>query len=155
MRLGALNWGGFFAVQPDTRAKLAGFAYAFEHLEIGAYELLRRVAQRGRLRDSRRRRAHPARGARGGVAASLAVRRGGRRRARGARRGCTMKAVTFHGKRDVRVENVPDPTIEQPTDAIIRVTSSGLCGSDLHLYEVMGPFMDEGDVLGHQPMGIV
>jgi ferritin-like metal-binding protein YciE len=46
LRLGALNWGGFFAAQPDTPAKLAGFAYAFEHLEIGAYELLRRVAQR-------------------------------------------------------------------------------------------------------------
>jgi threonine dehydrogenase-like Zn-dependent dehydrogenase len=66
-----------------------------------------------------------------------------------------MKAVTFHGKRDVRVDNVPDPTIEEPTDAIIRVTSTGLCGSDLHLYEVMGAFMDEGDVLGHEPMGIV
>lgn len=46
LRLGALNWGGFFGAQPDTPAKLAGFAYAFEHLEIGAYELLRRVAQR-------------------------------------------------------------------------------------------------------------
>ncbi len=66
-----------------------------------------------------------------------------------------MKAVTFHGKRDVRVENVPDPTIEQPTDAIVRVTSSGICGSDLHLYEVLGPFMDEGDILGHEPIGIV
>ncbi len=66
-----------------------------------------------------------------------------------------MKAVTFHGKRDVRVEQVPDPTIEQPTDAIVRVTSSGICGSDLHLYEVMGPFMDEGDILGHEPMGVV
>ena len=66
-----------------------------------------------------------------------------------------MKALTFHGKRDVRVDNVPDPSIEQPTDAIIRVTSSGLCGSDLHLYEVLGPFIDEGDVLGHEPMGIV
>ncbi len=66
-----------------------------------------------------------------------------------------MRAVTFHGKRDVRVDNVPDPTIEEPTDAIIRVTSTGLCGSDLHLYEVMGAFMDEGDVLGHEPMGIV
>jgi threonine dehydrogenase-like Zn-dependent dehydrogenase len=66
-----------------------------------------------------------------------------------------MKAVTFHGKRDVRVDNVPDPMIEEPTDAIIRVTSTGLCGSDLHLYEVMGAFMDEGDVLGHEPMGIV
>jgi threonine dehydrogenase-like Zn-dependent dehydrogenase len=66
-----------------------------------------------------------------------------------------MKAVTWHGKRDVRVEEVPDPTIEQPTDAIIRVTSSGLCGSDLHLYELFGPFIDVGDVLGHEPMGVV
>ena len=66
-----------------------------------------------------------------------------------------MKALTWHGKRDVRVDTVPDPTIEQPTDAIIRVTSTGLCGSDLHLYEVLGPFIDEGDVLGHEPMGIV
>ncbi len=66
-----------------------------------------------------------------------------------------MKAVTFHGKRDVRVDQVPDPKIEEPTDAIIRVTSSGICGSDLHLYEVMGAFMDEGDILGHEPMGIV
>ena len=60
-----------------------------------------------------------------------------------------MKAVTFHGKRDVRVDTVPDPSIEAPTDAIVRVTSSGICGSDLHLYEVMGPFIEEGDVLGH------
>jgi len=66
-----------------------------------------------------------------------------------------MKAVTYHGKRDVRVDTVPDPTIEQPTDAIVRITSSGICGSDLHLYEVMGAFMDEGDILGHEPMGIV
>ena len=66
-----------------------------------------------------------------------------------------MKALTYHGKRDVRIDNVPDPTIEQPTDAIIRVTSTGLCGSDLHLYEVLGPFIGEGDVLGHEPMGIV
>ncbi len=66
-----------------------------------------------------------------------------------------MKAVAFHGKRDVRVDRVPDPRIEQPTDAIVRITSSGICGSDLHLYEVLGPFIDEGDVLGHEPMGIV
>ena len=66
-----------------------------------------------------------------------------------------MKAVTFHGKRDVRVDTVPDPTIETPTDAIVRVTSTGICGSDLHLYEVMGPFIDEGDILGHEPMGVV
>jgi threonine dehydrogenase-like Zn-dependent dehydrogenase len=66
-----------------------------------------------------------------------------------------MKALTWHGRRDVRVDTVPDPTIEQPTDAIIRVTSSGLCGSDLHLYEVLGAFLEQGDVLGHEPMGIV
>ena len=66
-----------------------------------------------------------------------------------------MKALTWHGKRDVRVDTVPDPVIEQPTDAIIRVTSTGLCGSDLHLYEVLGPFLHEGDVLGHEPMGVV
>jgi hypothetical protein len=66
-----------------------------------------------------------------------------------------MKALTYHGKRDVRVETVPDPTIQEPTDAIIRVTSTGLCGSDLHLYELFGPFIDAGDILGHEPMGIV
>ncbi|MET7455329.1 zinc-dependent alcohol dehydrogenase [Streptomyces sp. NPDC005574] len=66
-----------------------------------------------------------------------------------------MKAVTWQGKRDVRVETVPDPRIEKPTDAVIRVTSSGLCGSDLHLYEVLTPFMTPGDILGHEPIGIV
>ena len=66
-----------------------------------------------------------------------------------------MRAVTWQGKRDVRVENVPDPAIEEPTDAIVRVTSSGICGSDLHLYEVLGPFIDAGDILGHEPMGVV
>ena len=66
-----------------------------------------------------------------------------------------MKALTWHGRRDVRVDTVPDPTIEQDTDAIVRVTSSGICGSDLHLYEVLGAFLDEGDILGHEPMGIV
>ena len=66
-----------------------------------------------------------------------------------------MKALTWHGKRDVRVETVPDPTIEDPTDVVVRITSSGICGSDLHLYEVFGPFLDEGDILGHEPMGIV
>src|SRR3954449_8998427 len=66
-----------------------------------------------------------------------------------------MKAVTWHGKRDVRVDTVPDPTIQDPTDAIVRVTSSGICGSDLHLYEVLGAFMEEGDILGHEPMGVV
>jgi len=66
-----------------------------------------------------------------------------------------MKAVTWHGRRDVRVEDVADPIIKEPTDAIVKITSSGLCGSDLHLYETLGPFMGEGDVLGHEPMGIV
>jgi threonine dehydrogenase-like Zn-dependent dehydrogenase len=66
-----------------------------------------------------------------------------------------MRALTYHGTRDVRVDTVPDPVIEEPTDAIIRVTSSGICGSDLHLYEVLGPFIDTGDILGHEPMGIV
>ena len=66
-----------------------------------------------------------------------------------------MKALTWHGKRDVRVEEVPDPSIEKPTDAIIKVTSTAICGSDLHLYEVLGPFLSPGDILGHEPMGIV
>jgi threonine dehydrogenase-like Zn-dependent dehydrogenase len=66
-----------------------------------------------------------------------------------------MKAVTWHGKRDVRVESVPDPTLQQPTDAIVRITSTAICGSDLHLYELFGPFLERGDILGHEPMGIV
>ncbi len=66
-----------------------------------------------------------------------------------------MKAVTWHGKRDVRVEEVSDPAVKEPNDAVIKVTSSGICGSDLHLYEVLGPFMAEGDILGHEPIGFV
>ena len=66
-----------------------------------------------------------------------------------------MKALTFHGKRDVQVDEVPDPKIEQPTDAVVRITSTAICGSDLHLYEVLGMFIEEGDILGHEPMGIV
>ncbi len=66
-----------------------------------------------------------------------------------------MKAVTWHGTQDMRVDEVPDPTIEQPTDVIIKVTTTGLCGSDLHLYDPLGPFMSEGDIVGHEPMGIV
>ncbi|HEX3734431.1 MAG TPA: zinc-dependent alcohol dehydrogenase [Solirubrobacterales bacterium] len=66
-----------------------------------------------------------------------------------------MKALAFHGKRDVRVDEVPDPSIQDPTDAIVRITSTAICGSDLHLYEVLGMFIDEGDILGHEPMGIV
>ncbi len=66
-----------------------------------------------------------------------------------------MRAVTWQGKRSISVDEVPDPTIEHPTDAIVRVTSTGLCGSDLHLYEVLSPFLEPGDILGHEPMGIV
>jgi threonine dehydrogenase-like Zn-dependent dehydrogenase len=66
-----------------------------------------------------------------------------------------MRAVAWHGRRDVRVDNVPDPAIEEPTDAIIRLTTTAICGSDLHLYEVLGPFIREGQILGHEPMGIV
>jgi threonine dehydrogenase-like Zn-dependent dehydrogenase len=66
-----------------------------------------------------------------------------------------MRAVTWQGKRDVSVETVPDPRIEVPTDVVIKITSTALCGSDLHLYEVLTPFMEAGDVLGHEPMGIV
>ena len=67
----------------------------------------------------------------------------------------TMKAVTWQGPRDIRVDDVPDPTIVDPTDAIIRVTTTGLCGSDLHLMEPLAPFMWPGDVLGHEPMGVI
>ena len=66
-----------------------------------------------------------------------------------------MKAVTWQGKRKVSVEEVPNPVIQEPNDIIIKVTSTCICGSDLHLYEVMAPFMDKGDIMGHEPMGIV
>lgn len=67
----------------------------------------------------------------------------------------TMKALTWQGKRDVRVEEVPDPRIEVATDAVVRVTSTAICGSDLHLYEVLGAYLTPGDILGHETMGIV
>ena len=67
-----------------------------------------------------------------------------------------MKAVVWHGKQDVRVDRVPDPAIQEPTDAIVRITSTAICGSDLHLYaKFPRPVMREGDILGHEPMGIV
>ncbi|MGO1896541.1 MAG: zinc-dependent alcohol dehydrogenase [Brachybacterium sp.] len=66
-----------------------------------------------------------------------------------------MRAVTWQGTERVSVETVPDPILQHPTDAIIRVTSTAICGSDLHLYEVLGPFMTAGDIIGHEPMGIV
>ncbi len=66
-----------------------------------------------------------------------------------------MRAVTWHGRRNVSVDTVPDPQLKEPTDAIIRVTSTNICGSDLHLYEVLGAFMSPGDILGHEAMGVV
>jgi threonine dehydrogenase-like Zn-dependent dehydrogenase len=67
-----------------------------------------------------------------------------------------VRAVVWHGKEDVRVDRVPDPTIQEPTDAIVRITSTAICGSDLHLYaKFPRPAMREGDILGHEPMGIV
>ncbi|MFD3543315.1 zinc-dependent alcohol dehydrogenase [Streptomyces sp. NPDC058662] len=66
-----------------------------------------------------------------------------------------MRALTWHGKRDVRVDTVPDPAIRDRDDVVVKITTTGLCGSDLHLYEVLGAFLDPGDILGHEPMGIV
>jgi threonine dehydrogenase-like Zn-dependent dehydrogenase len=66
-----------------------------------------------------------------------------------------MKAVVWHGTEDVRVDEVADPTIQEPTDAIVRITSTAICGSDLHLYRLLTMYMTEGDILGHEPMGIV
>lgn len=66
-----------------------------------------------------------------------------------------MRALIWQGRQDVRVEDVPDPELSEPTDAIVRITSTAICGSDLHLYAVLGPFLSPGDVLGHEPMGVV
>jgi threonine dehydrogenase-like Zn-dependent dehydrogenase len=66
-----------------------------------------------------------------------------------------MKALTWQGTAKVAVESVPDPKIQEPTDAIVRLTSTAICGSDLHLYDVLGPYLEPGDVLGHEPMGVV
>jgi len=66
-----------------------------------------------------------------------------------------MRAICWHGKGDMRVDTVPDPRIEQPGDAIIRITATAICGSDLHLYDGYVPMMKEGDIMGHEPMGIV
>lgn len=66
-----------------------------------------------------------------------------------------MRALTWQGTEKVSVESVPDPTVQQPTDAVIRVTSTAICGSDLHLYSTLGMFIDKGDVLGHEAMGVV
>ena len=66
-----------------------------------------------------------------------------------------MRALCWHGKEDVRVDTVPDSKIEDPRDVVIRVTSTAICGSDLHLYDGYMPTMEPGDILGHEPMGIV
>ncbi|WP_406864744.1 alcohol dehydrogenase catalytic domain-containing protein [Streptomyces sp. HUAS MG47] len=66
-----------------------------------------------------------------------------------------MRALTWQGTRNVRVQSVPDPQVEEPTDIVVKVTSTGICGSDLHLYTVMGPYIDAGDILGHEAMGFV
>ncbi|KQQ25435.1 MULTISPECIES: alcohol dehydrogenase catalytic domain-containing protein [unclassified Frondihabitans] len=66
-----------------------------------------------------------------------------------------MRALTYQAVTKVSVEEVPDPTIIEPTDAVIRVTSAAICGSDLHLYDALGPYLDKGDVLGHETMGVV
>ncbi len=66
-----------------------------------------------------------------------------------------MKALCWHGTSDVRVDTVPDPKIADPGDAIVRITSTAICGSDLHLYDGFMPTMQEGDVLGHEPMGVI
>jgi len=66
-----------------------------------------------------------------------------------------MRALTWQSKGQVEVQDVPDPTIQEPTDAIVRITSTAICGSDLHLYDVLAPYLTPGDVLGHEFMGIV
>ena len=66
-----------------------------------------------------------------------------------------MKAVCWMGKEKMQVDNVPDPTILNPRDAIVRITSTCICGSDLHLYDGFIPTMEQGDIMGHEFMGEV
>lgn len=66
-----------------------------------------------------------------------------------------MKAVCWHGTHDVRIQTVPDPTILNPRDAIIEITTTAICGSDLHIYDGYIPAMEKGDILGHEFMGYV
>jgi threonine dehydrogenase-like Zn-dependent dehydrogenase len=66
-----------------------------------------------------------------------------------------MRALVWHGKSDVRCDSVPDPAIEDPRDVIVKITSTAICGSDLHLYDGYMPTMEDGDILGHEPMGEV
>ena len=66
-----------------------------------------------------------------------------------------MRALCWHGKGDVRVDTVPDPTIEDPRDVVLKITTTAICGSDLHLYDGYMPTMKAGDIIGHEPMGVV
>jgi threonine dehydrogenase-like Zn-dependent dehydrogenase len=66
-----------------------------------------------------------------------------------------MRALTYHGSKDVRVDNVPDPTIQEPDDIILKVTATAICGSDLHLYRGKIPQVKDGDIFGHEFMGVV
>ena len=66
-----------------------------------------------------------------------------------------MKALVFHAPGKVSVDKVPDPRIEKDDDILLKVTSTAICGSDLHLYDGYQPTMEDGDILGHEPMGIV
>ena len=66
-----------------------------------------------------------------------------------------MRALTYQGSKDVRVETVPDPVLQADDDILLRVTATAICGSDLHLYRGKVPAMEDGDILGHEFMGIV
>ncbi|WP_339655763.1 alcohol dehydrogenase catalytic domain-containing protein, partial [uncultured Salegentibacter sp.] len=66
-----------------------------------------------------------------------------------------MKALVWHGRNDVRIDTVPDPKIKEPTDVILKITSTAICGSDLHIVDGMVPTMEKGDILGHEFMGEV
>jgi threonine dehydrogenase-like Zn-dependent dehydrogenase len=66
-----------------------------------------------------------------------------------------MRALCWHGKEDIRVDTVPDPQIRDPRDIIVKISSTAICGSDLHIYGGFVPSMEEGDIVGHEPMGEV
>lgn len=66
-----------------------------------------------------------------------------------------MRAVTWQGPRRVETQDVPDPSLAEDTDAIVQVSATAICGSDLHLYEVLAPYLTRGDILGHEAMGTV
>ena len=64
-----------------------------------------------------------------------------------------MRALTYHGSHDVKVDNVPDPILQEPDDILLKVTATAICGSDLHMYRGKIPAMESGDILGHEFMG--